>query len=665
MTDLKIETMQRFSSLFRGRADAYGGLKGVCIKKPVDFQTYSRHLKGEESIGIYPLLDDSTCLWSAVDIDMKDRITEAESLVVKYQSVLLKSGIPSYIEISKSKGYHLWVFYTEPVQAKEARRLMAETWRNTFGRNIPEIFPKQDKLSGKMYGNYINLPYFPPHSKEGKRVFINEGKLLTLDDFLKIVKHVTPSQLHEALKLLPEKQAVKGGVITGELNLLPCAINLIERGAIVGYRRPALFRLAAHMHRAGYTQEAAEALIRQVDSRNSPPIAEELGEKELLHHVNSAFNGKEGDGYYSYGCDDQTWVSFFCPGKGECPVYNNKSTVFQKKYVSVKLSDIEKERISFLIDPYIPRGEITFLDGDPGEGKTWAWMAFTAGLTGSSTVLVPYDYTAIKEAKVVVLLTEDSLSKTLRPRLEALGANIDNIYLFKTTEGFGDSGRITAHELEGVIPEIFTIKPDLVIVDPVTLYATSQKDFDSDKAVKVRGLLNPLQVLARELNCAVLICRHFRKGAGIAIHRGMGSIDYAATARSVLVLGKHQETGKKLIAHAKSNLTMAGPALEFDLDMNSIPPFQWVGVVNGITADELTDGYLKENKTSKLDEAKAFLQENLRQGPVPKAEIEEVAKDEGISPATLRRAKSALNIPDKKVGFGEGSHQVWYLPDNN
>lgn len=210
--------------------------------------------------------------------------------------------------------------------------------------------------------------------------------------------------------------------------------------------------------------------------------------------------------------------------------------------------------------------------------------------------------------------------------------------------------------------------PDIVIVDPITLYASTEKGFDSKNAEKVRKMLTPLIKIARETNCAFLVNRHFRKTSGKAMHQGIGSIDYAATARSLLMIVKDptdRSGNPRIMAHVKST---ASPemreGLMFSLDENQTPPFQWEGVCE-VSPDELTDyegACNAREDRSRTDEAKDFLREILAGGQlVPIQECKEQAYRLGIADTTLLRAKRELGVKAKQSGFGQDKAWFWCL----
>lgn len=345
----------------------------------------------------------------------------------------------------------------------------------------------------------------------------------------------------------------------------------------------------------------------------------------------------------------------------------------QAPFECVPLNSVQKEECTFLLDPYFPRGELTLLDGDPGIGKSWVWMALAAGMTDSKVCplpQIPYgDYTIKnlkRKPKIMLLTTEDSLSKTVRPRLEDLGADLDCIDVFAPT---GTSISVTAEHLEQVLPIIQQRTPDMVVIDPTTLFESSLRDFDNANAVSVRKILSRLINASRELNFALIIVRHFRKASGSALHRGAGSIDYAAAARSILTIGKDKTAGELIIAHTKSNLAPKGHAIAYALRPGAHPVFEWLGP-RDINPDTLTDDNVAKkdeedsNKKSKIQQAAEFVQEVLTEERCESKVLFKMARDAGISEETLRKALESLHAKPSREGSGRNKtlKHYWELP---
>jgi len=192
----------RFAALFQGRTDSWGAVHGESIKKPVVQKSYFLHLVEKASLGIYPLLDDGTCRFGAIDIDKDDR-----ELVLRLREEFWSLGLKSeFVERSRSKGYHIWVFFTEAVKAEKVRHILS-TVVDKVGEPL-EVFPKQEILREGEVGNYINLPYFGGLEKTLERRVIVDPltfKPVPLEEFLSKAERslITMDVLEAILEELP------------------------------------------------------------------------------------------------------------------------------------------------------------------------------------------------------------------------------------------------------------------------------------------------------------------------------------------------------------------------------------------------------------------------------------------------------------------------------
>ncbi|MBC7293052.1 MAG: AAA family ATPase, partial [Thermoleophilia bacterium] len=297
----------------------------------------------------------------------------------------------------------------------------------------------------------------------------------------------------------------------------------------------------------------------------------------------------------------------------------------------------------FLIYPLLPRGEVTLLDGDDGTGKSWLWQAWAAGLTGSRIVPIPFDHTAPKGCRVLVLTCEDDLLYTAGPRMKELGADLSRVAVIKP-QGCAYVSGITAADLQAALPRITAFGPDLLVVDHLTLYGTGRAELDLRRDTHARELMEDLKALAKSLDAAVLLIRHFRKQGGSAKDRGLNSVAFRAAARSHLVAGLDPEdpqAKRRLLKQLKMNLVpKLEKAIAFALDPDQEPPFAWLGLVEA-DADVIAGGSAEVEKArqekSEREEAKEFLREMLSDGPKLAEVVQREADRLGISGATLRR----------------------------
>ncbi|HPB73880.1 MAG TPA: DEAD/DEAH box helicase family protein [Chromatiaceae bacterium] len=204
------EKVTLFRRLFRGRTDVYpvrwesrttgkSGYSpacgnewrvGVCAKPrvkcadcdnrlliPVSDEVIYRHLAGEHTVGIYPLLEDDSCHFLAVDFDEEEWREDARAFVQSCEEL----GVPVALEISRSgAGAHAWIFFSERVPARDARRLGTAIISQTCARtrqlkltSYDRLFPNQDSMPKGGFGNLIALPLQKQPREHGWSVFVD------------------------------------------------------------------------------------------------------------------------------------------------------------------------------------------------------------------------------------------------------------------------------------------------------------------------------------------------------------------------------------------------------------------------------------------------------------------------------------------------------------
>lgn len=189
MTDSNV---LRFTELFPGLDRAYGtyvlngevradGKKegdGDTRRHPVTYELWQAHLSGKRSLGIVPIRDGDTAVFGAVDIDVYQ---DFDLLAIVHK--LTEQSIPALTLRSKSGGAHIYLFASEPIEAKVMRARLQEI-AAISGHPKAEIFPKQDALtSADDCGSWINMPYF--NGVAGGRYALGEdGRPLSPEEFL-------------------------------------------------------------------------------------------------------------------------------------------------------------------------------------------------------------------------------------------------------------------------------------------------------------------------------------------------------------------------------------------------------------------------------------------------------------------------------------------------
>jgi putative DNA primase/helicase len=313
----------------------------------------------------------------------------------------------------------------------------------------------------------------------------------------------------------------------------------------------------------------------------------------------------------------------------------------------VCMADVEAETVAWLWHPYIALGKLTILEGDPGLGKSWLTCALASAVSRGKGLpgVEPF-----KPSGVLMLSAEDGLGDTLRPRLDAVGADVSRVFALNKPLTFDAAGLVA---LEA---EIIERSPLLVVIDP--LFAFTGGKVDIHRANECRAISAPLAAIAERHGCALIAVRHLGKsrGGGHALNAGIGSIDFAAAARSVLLVGQDpDDTSKRAIVQTKNNLAPHGEAIGYTLDGGQ---FYWTGA-SDLTAGRILAAAEDEEERGSISEAVDFLRVALSDGGRDAKAIETEARQAGVNIATLRRAKARLGVRSHKVGMPGTHYQKW------
>jgi hypothetical protein len=184
------------------------------------------------------------------------------------------------------------------------------------------------------------------------------------------------------------------------------------------------------------------------------------------------------------------------------------------------------------------------------------------------------------------------------------------------------------------------------------------------RANEVREFTTRLSVLAVRSKAAVIVVSHLNKGVGRkGIYRASGSIDFVASARTVILAGKGQpEDIERAITVVKSNYAETDVTTGYSI-VDGI--FRWTGETD-LKADDLLSEPSRTDGAPARTEAEEFLREALVRGSLESATLEELARQRGITSATLRRAKKELGVLAIRVGTGgAGGNGKWFsrLPE--
>jgi len=228
--------IDEFIKIFEGLDRAYGQFKRndsrISVKvegkpwvehKSPQRNLWENHLRGiGVSLGIFPLTDDGTCKWGAIDIDVDD--LDYEELLKKIRELKL----PLIMFRSKSGKAHVYMFMKNFTSAEEVRLVMKK-FASKIGvaDKLDRIYPMQTELGEKETGSWLNLPYFN-HEEGSRYAYKDDFDAATIEEFFEMHKQYVQESLDDYLLeeiKLPTKKVKHTSL---EELFLPCQKNCLK-----------------------------------------------------------------------------------------------------------------------------------------------------------------------------------------------------------------------------------------------------------------------------------------------------------------------------------------------------------------------------------------------------------------------------------------------------
>lgn len=329
------------------------------------------------------------------------------------------------------------------------------------------------------------------------------------------------------------------------------------------------------------------------------------------------------------------------------------------------LADVEMERLDWLWKPILARGKTTLIAGNPGLGKSMMAMQLAALVSSGGNF--PLTGEPALAGNVIIASAEDAPGDTIKPRVHAASGTDRRIHLAESFLDTDEKGRPFRRglslrtDLTALAAEIEAIgNVSLVIIDPVTAYLDG---IDSHKNTEVRTILLDLADLAQRHNCAVLAVSHLNKAlGGDPLMRVMGSLAFVAGPRLVHgVLRDPANPQRRFLLPLKTTFGKEGEGFAYRVEGAELPGgfetsrIVWESSPVQARAEDVANA-TRDETASELEEARAFLRDVLKDGPMPSKEMMEAAEASGISERTLRRAQKSLNVTAKKTADGWKLH---------
>lgn len=314
--------------------------------------------------------------------------------------------------------------------------------------------------------------------------------------------------------------------------------------------------------------------------------------------------------------------------------------------------------ITWLWDGWIPDGNITLLAGDGGVGKSTFLAGLAARLSRGDGI------SGGLPGNTLILSAEDPGAQIIGPRLRAAGADLERVReLHLDTEGWNESLAFP-RDAKVLAQAIRDFGAKLVILDP----GNSHLDVENSHSdLDVRRALGPLAAVAMQEGCAIVYLIHLNKASGATFrHRVNGTVGTINQARSVLGMAQHpDEPDQVVLAHVKHNYSARQESLAFRIEVVEVSDgersvsataLNKVGTIE-LTADDLVTPGRKERGSPRLDLAKVIVKAAIADGLVPASELNDAAKEQGLSRDVLAEAKKEVGAVTRRV---EGRYMVGY-----
>lgn len=334
----------------------------------------------------------------------------------------------------------------------------------------------------------------------------------------------------------------------------------------------------------------------------------------------------------------------------------------RRRITLVPASSVRTERLDWLIDNWVPRRSLTLLAGREGLGKSTIACGIAAQATRGELNAPPMN--------VAYLNTEDSRSITVKPRLQAAGADLARVFFIDVTTEEGGTGALTLPGDTSILARaLVDYGVQLVILDAAK--SAMHSSLDGYRDDDVRQFLEPLAAMCDQHDMAVIGLAHFGKRESADTGKLLlGSIAWSQIARSVLSVAVDEE-GTLVVTNTKGNLAPAQISREARIESvtvntddgknTDVGRIVWGDETNVSAADLLVS---RDDQDDERTEAEAWLEDYLRvEGPTARVDVLKAAqKDRVASEPTIKRA--FRNIGGKSETSGFPRRAIWSLPDH-
>ena len=318
--------------------------------------------------------------------------------------------------------------------------------------------------------------------------------------------------------------------------------------------------------------------------------------------------------------------------------------------------DIIAERVGWLWNQRIPLGKLTLFVGDPGKGKSLVTCDVAARMSRGTRFP---DGAPCELADTIFLSAEDGAEDTIRPRLDAAGADVAHIHRVKAVKviladgGTGESAFSLERDLDKLEDAVKKIpSAQMLVVDPLSAYMGRT---DTHRDAEIRRVLTPLSEFAARRRVGVVGVMHLKKSETSALLRVSGSIGFVAAARVVWGFGEDpDESETRIMVAVKNNLAPLGNGLAYRIEASGdVARIAWKQGAVTLDANSVlsVDRQEQNDRGARKPEAETWLLRLLASGEeVPVSKIIKLAEGAPFSWRTVEQVKKENGVRAVKRG---------------
>lgn len=338
-----------------------------------------------------------------------------------------------------------------------------------------------------------------------------------------------------------------------------------------------------------------------------------------------------------------------------------------------KATELQGSRqLDWLATKRIPKAAVTILVGDEGIGKSLLWVWVVAALT-TGQALPEFGVPARnRPLNVLLIITEDEWSTTVRPRLELAGADLEFVTII-CTEDDGSGSPVFPRDMHLV----HEAEPDFVVVDAFADTVDGRLSLKDPQ--QARLALHPWKEAATRTGAAVMLLTHTNRMDSRSARDKYGLTAELRKKARMTLYAQQDEDGFLVVGPEKSNIVGPVPASKFtiraeqvfaatDDSDGTVPILEWVGDSDKTARQHIEDAYVAAHEDPEgvddRTEAEMWLEDYLTEHPgVKSKEAKDDARKVKISERSLQRAAKTLGVVTRSEGFPRVT--TWTLPDDS